>query len=400
MSLQSLINSQPPKSRLELLPGEFFGQVTIYRPITIVGSGKGTWIGARTSPTIKITTPGVKLENLMVEIISDTEAIAIEAAPGTDSVLQDVTLRGDTVGIAAENIHSTETPSEKKGADISFLPPPPMSGGFSGQQTQVPTSATRSVSPSGSPIDQRLDSLFEKADQAENSGDWPTAAKAYEDILILAPRRADVKRLLKLARRNSKILRTTSQTKPPGVAVPSGKPGAPSIWETTTLTAKDRVVSLMRQSKKFFVVVAVVIGAVLVVFAARSGMNVLERSLETSVEKRQTASLPSVSDKKRTFSNEIMELLRRAEQGDAEAQYKLGGIFRYGIGVPEDDVEAVKWYRRLADQGDARGPFSLGLMYEDGDGVGKNLYQAKKWYRKAARQGHPAARYRLRQLEQ
>ena len=33
------------------------------------------------------------------------------------------------------------------------------------------------------------------------------------------------------------------------------------------------------------------------------------------------------------------------------AQYNLGNMYDFGEGVPENDAEAVKWYRKAADQG-------------------------------------------------
>ena len=40
-----------------------------------------------------------------------------------------------------------------------------------------------------------------------------------------------------------------------------------------------------------------------------------------------------------------------AEQGYAGAQYALGVMYARGDGVPEDDKQAVKWYRLAAEQG-------------------------------------------------
>jgi TPR repeat protein len=40
---------------------------------------------------------------------------------------------------------------------------------------------------------------------------------------------------------------------------------------------------------------------------------------------------------------EIDELRVRAETGDAEAQAGLGIKYSAGIGVPQDDAEAVRW---------------------------------------------------------
>ena len=37
--------------------------------------------------------------------------------------------------------------------------------------------------------------------------------------------------------------------------------------------------------------------------------------------------------------------LRRAEQGDAEAQYQLGLRHAIGLGVPTDNAESIRWYR-------------------------------------------------------
>ena len=52
-----------------------------------------------------------------------------------------------------------------------------------------------------------------------------------------------------------------------------------------------------------------------------------------------------------------------AEQGDAEAQTLLGGIYSYGVGVPQNFAEALKWYRLAADQSFAEAQFSLGAVY-------------------------------------
>ena len=84
-----------------------------------------------------------------------------------------------------------------------------------------------------------------------------------------------------------------------------------------------------------------------------------------------------------------------AEKGDADAQYNLGWMYADGEGVPEDDKEAVKWYRKAAEQGHADAQYSLGLMYADGKGVPQDDKEAAKWYRKAAEQGYATAQYNL-----
>jgi TPR repeat protein len=76
-----------------------------------------------------------------------------------------------------------------------------------------------------------------------------------------------------------------------------------------------------------------------------------------------------------------------ADQGDAKAQFVLGGMYGLGRGVQKNDAEAAKWYRLAADQGDAKAQFLLGGMYKLGQGVPQNDAEAAKWVRLAADQG-------------
>ena len=62
-------------------------------------------------------------------------------------------------------------------------------------------------------------------------------------------------------------------------------------------------------------------------------------------------------------------------------------MYANGIGVPEDDKEAVKWYRKAAEQGLVGAQYNLGQMYYKGEGAPKDFKEAVKWYRKAAEQG-------------
>ena len=57
-------------------------------------------------------------------------------------------------------------------------------------------------------------------------------------------------------------------------------------------------------------------------------------------------------------------------------------------GVPQDDAEAVKWYRLAAEQGYAEAQSNLGVMYNNGRGVPQDDAEAVKWYRLAAEQGY------------
>lgn len=81
-------------------------------------------------------------------------------------------------------------------------------------------------------------------------------------------------------------------------------------------------------------------------------------------------------------------LLPLAEQGNAEAQLMLGVMYARGIGVKQDDFEAVKWFRKAAEQGHANAQAILGFSYLLGQsGVQVNKSLAKEWFGKACDNG-------------
>ncbi len=59
--------------------------------------------------------------------------------------------------------------------------------------------------------------------------------------------------------------------------------------------------------------------------------------------------------------------------------------------MPEDDAEAVRWYRLAADQGHALGQLNLGSMYALGDGVPQDDVLAYMWLNLSAAQGNEGA---------
>ena len=52
-----------------------------------------------------------------------------------------------------------------------------------------------------------------------------------------------------------------------------------------------------------------------------------------------------------------------AEQGDVDAQFNLGWCYYMGEGVPQDKVEAAKWYRKAAERGNVLAQCNLGWCY-------------------------------------
>lgn len=131
-------------------------------------------------------------------------------------------------------------------------------------------------------------------------------------------------------------------------------------------------------------------------------------------------------------SQSIATLLKRAEQGDADAFFELGNIYKIGSeeigkdlkkaveyyfeasklgdaraqcnlawcyevgdGIEQDWENAFYWYSESAANGFALGQYSLGWMYENGIFVSKNMSEAIKWYFEAAKNGHDISQYKI-----
>ena len=96
-----------------------------------------------------------------------------------------------------------------------------------------------------------------------------------------------------------------------------------------------------------------------------------------------------------------------AEQGHAEAQFRLGFLYVRGLDVPQDDTLAAKWYRKAAEQGQVQAQLALaGWHARCGGNIGPlcllrmgspnlDYTEAAKWYRLAAEQGNAEAQLNL-----
>ncbi len=86
-----------------------------------------------------------------------------------------------------------------------------------------------------------------------------------------------------------------------------------------------------------------------------------------------------------------LELSKRAEAGDAKAQYELGRTYRdkayTPLGEPHESQEMFRWFKKSADQGHSGAQYELANCYSYGKGVAKDCAQSLGWYRKAAAQG-------------
>jgi uncharacterized caspase-like protein len=97
---------------------------------------------------------------------------------------------------------------------------------------------------------------------------------------------------------------------------------------------------------------------------------------------------------------ELTRLKLSADQGNADAQLRLGLFYEFGRGgLTKNDREAARLYKLSADQGNAYAQGNLGFFYESGrGGLTKDDREAARLYKLAADQGNDFAIKALQRL--
>ncbi len=92
---------------------------------------------------------------------------------------------------------------------------------------------------------------------------------------------------------------------------------------------------------------------------------------------------------------------RWADQGVAEAERELSGMYANGEGVALDANMAQKLMLRAAEGGDVDAMLALSQAYKHaGLGLPIDPVASQMWLEKSAKQGHPTAIHELQQLQQ
>jgi len=84
-----------------------------------------------------------------------------------------------------------------------------------------------------------------------------------------------------------------------------------------------------------------------------------------------------------------------AAKGDPQAHTLLGRLHAEGLGVPQSEATAAKWYAKGVELGDIEAAFALGALYAKGVGIERNYAEAARLFEIAAAKEHPLANYNL-----
>jgi TPR repeat protein len=102
-----------------------------------------------------------------------------------------------------------------------------------------------------------------------------------------------------------------------------------------------------------------------------------------------------VAYRKGDWTTALTLLRPLAEQGNAQAQERLGRLYERGKAVPRDYPQALEWHLKAAEQGDAAAQSHAGFLYRSGATGRQDYAEALKWYRRAAEQGNRLAQVGL-----
>src|SRR5260370_34849619 len=83
----------------------------------------------------------------------------------------------------------------------------------------------------------------------------------------------------------------------------------------------------------------------------------------------------------------IARLTQQANDGNGDAQFRLGLAYEHGLGVEKSIGYAIAWYQKAADLGVPGAENNLAHLYETGPEGFRDLPQAGKWYTRAALNG-------------
>ena len=108
------------------------------------------------------------------------------------------------------------------------------------------------------------------------------------------------------------------------------------------------------------------------------------------------------------WTDDLKNVLKQAEAGDAEAQFQLGCFYSWRRNVFASDADlaragcvmksyamAFKWFRKAAMQGHAKAQYQLGKCYKNGEGVEKDRVKAFLYFTKSAKQDNANAQLAL-----
>lgn len=105
---------------------------------------------------------------------------------------------------------------------------------------------------------------------------------------------------------------------------------------------------------------------------------------------------PDLASAKRAYdASEFVEAAKLvrplAEQGNPGAQFLMGQMLFFGLGMERDDAKAAQWYGMAAQAGNTEALYRLGYLHATGQGVAYDPAAAERFWIAAASKRHRGA---------
>lgn len=95
------------------------------------------------------------------------------------------------------------------------------------------------------------------------------------------------------------------------------------------------------------------------------------------------------------FQAVLSQLYGQAILGESDAQFEIGQLYQYGIGVSKNIDQALTYYQLAAVQQDVRAEYNLGVLYLSGETTPVDYQKGIEWMTDAAFKGNAYAQYVL-----
>jgi TPR repeat protein len=106
----------------------------------------------------------------------------------------------------------------------------------------------------------------------------------------------------------------------------------------------------------------------------------------------------SVEENRTLVRGNIATIRLQAKKGRASAQYNLGRMYELGIKVSVDKAKALSLYKKAADQGYADAQYRMAISMLYGKSTERDERHGRKWLSMAAKNGHQTAQNLLAKM--
>lgn len=91
------------------------------------------------------------------------------------------------------------------------------------------------------------------------------------------------------------------------------------------------------------------------------------------------------------YSTAFSQYIKKANEGDTQAQNIIGNLYLLGLGVEENKHLAARWYLKAALKGNVQAQINLGQSYLNGQGLPRRPLKAMGWFHLARQAGSKRA---------